>query len=43
MTNDKQQTIADRYRAVVLIAPAPIVSRDVIGNTHSCVFSAHEA
>ena len=29
-------------KGVLLIAPAPIVSRDVIGNTHSCEFSADD-
>lgn len=31
-----------RMKGVLQIAPAPIVSRDVIGNTHSCVFSADD-
>ncbi|REJ90879.1 MAG: type I glyceraldehyde-3-phosphate dehydrogenase [Planctomycetota bacterium] len=29
-------------KGVLQLAPAPIVSRDVIGNTHSCVFSADD-
>jgi glyceraldehyde 3-phosphate dehydrogenase len=28
-----------RMKGVLQIAPAPLVSRDVIGNTHSCIFS----
>jgi glyceraldehyde 3-phosphate dehydrogenase len=30
-------------KGILQIAPAPIVSRDVIGNTHSCVFCADDS